>query len=221
MAHELTLDINWLKSNNIRGVVQAGMGEYSAEIEVWNNAGILNQIYIEPYKYHFDNCLLRANNLKCDGARVSCVKGALHNVTGTTKLFINVQNDSHSVLPMHENRPAILQWMVSTDEIEVPSYTLDDIFELTKNDPRDFNLLFLDTQCSEHLIIEGAKNTLKHFDFIEIEISTTHYVYANSLLYDDFTAMMDMHGYIVIGYSPCYEGGIELARNVTFGRKDK
>jgi len=218
MAHELTLDISWLKSNNIRGVVQAGMGENAAEIEVWNNAGILNQIYIEPYKPHFNNCLLKANKLKCDGAKVACVEGALHNITGKTNFFINIQNDSHSVLPMYEDRPEVLKWMVSTDEIEVLSYTLDDIFTLTGTDPKDFNLLFLDTQCSEHLVIEGGKNTLSYFDFIEIEIQT-HQIYDNSLLYDDFTAMMDKKGYKVIKYSPRYEGGTELARDVTFGKK--
>ena len=74
MSRETMLDINWLKQNKIRGVVQAGMGGIADEIRAWNLADIKNQIYIEPHPRHFKSLSITAPGLACKDAKILCIQ---------------------------------------------------------------------------------------------------------------------------------------------------
>ena len=122
---------------------------------------------------------------------------------------------------MAKNRPDVVkESMIALGRIEVDAYSIDGIFRNNDLNPENYNLLFLDTQGSEHLVLDGAKDTLKYFDFIQIEISTKM-VYENSLLYDDWISLMAKLGYTSIYEMSIPVDGVELGRDVTFKKNQE
>lgn len=218
---QLTLNREWLIENKIRGVFQAGMGDHPEnEISVWNSANIKHQIYIEAYPPYAQICKNYCDSLEDDVKRL-CISGALTEKDGSTYFFVNSQYLSHSVLDMYKNRPDVVkESMISVNRMEVDAYSIDSIFRNNNLNPEDYNLLFLDTQGSEHLVLKGAKDTLKYFDFIQIEIST-EMVYENSILYNDWISLMESLGYKNIYEMSIPVGGVELGRDVTFKKNQE
>ena len=214
MSRLLTLNTEWLKKH-VRGVVQVGMGSSPIEIDTWVGAGIKHQVYIEPYPPYFETTLRLVKQKVPNTTTVWCFPYALLNKDKVVTLNLNSQKDSHSVLEMDESRPKVVEWMVTVDKVDVEGKTLNSVFQENELDGANYNLLFMDTQCSEHLIIEGASNVLKFFDYVEIEIATKS-VYKGSLLFDDFVALMDKQGYSVLDTESLIVDGEELAKDVTF-----
>lgn len=216
---QMTLNVDWLRSNNIRGVFQAGMGDHpEGDINIWTAAGIKNQILVEAYPPYGQICKSYCDGIANDGFNRLSINGALTNKDGRTEFYVNSNYLSHSELDMDKDRPDVVKSMISVNRIEIDAYSVDGIFRTHPElNPENYNLLFLDTQCSEHLVIEGTKDSLKYFDYIQVEIAMQR-VYAGSLIYTEWIPMMRELGYKSIGETPIVMSGIDLAHDVTFAR---
>lgn len=201
----------------VRGVIQAGMGGESNEINTWREYKIPNQIYIEPYPQHFDSCVKVASPLS---DKVKCFQIALSDVDGEQDFYICNQNDSHSLSNLSATRHHSTQWMKMESTIRVKSMKLDTLIETNNINMDDFNLLFLDTQCTEHRILKGAQKYMKYFDFICIEVPYTD-VYEGSLIGENFNKLMLDYGYIVEIMSPLYGDGVAIAYDTLYTKRER
>ena len=177
----------------VRGVVQIGIGKKGDEIE-WRTAGIRNQIYVEPYKKWFKNLVSRVNRSKIQGENVKCFNVAISNIDTFAPFYICNQGDSHSLSPLYKNRDIPFQWMKMKSTSEVKVQTLDSLVQENNIDLCEYNLLHIDTQGTEHFVIEGAKESLNNFDIIVAEISKIK-VYDYSMLYEDWENFMSKRGF--------------------------
>lgn len=180
-------------TKNIKGVIQVGIGEGGDE-SIWRSAKIKNQIYIEPYQPWFNNLVNRTNTQKMPDDNVRCFNVALSNFDGHASLHICNQLDSHSLAPLYQGRDAQFQWMNMHSTVQVEVTTLDTLVAANGINLNNYNLLHLDTQCTEHLVIEGAEKSLPYFDVIMVEICKVK-VYEGAMLFNEWSAFMDQRGF--------------------------
>jgi len=91
--------------------------------------------------------------------------------------------------------------------ISLQSITLSTLFENEGIDPAKYQGLVMDTQGSELLVLKGAQDLLKHFNFIKTEV-------ADFELYEDCCQLEDIDKFMTSN------GFMEYSR-VKFGRSSK
>jgi len=102
-------------------------------------------------------------------------------------------DQSSSILPLKEHRE-IYQEITETEQISVPSKTLDSLLAELQLNPADFNLLNIDIQGAELLAFRGATNLLKHIEAINTEVNYQE-LYENCALIHQIDEFLESHGF--------------------------
>ena len=114
---------------------------------------------------------------------------ALGNQTGKVKFHFNSYSPTNSILSALDSASEIwADGLFDTKKIEeVPIITLDDF--MTQQKISHIHLLKMDTQGTEHLTLEGAKNNLKNIPLIYTELSILP-SYDGQLAFEDMLKLM-------------------------------
>lgn len=185
------------------------MGGVADEVDTWNRHGIGYKVFIEAHPMYAEAINRR------HGKNAKCFNVAISNKDGVGTLYINTQAESHSLFKMYENRHPTVKWMETVATMDVELRRLDTLLEENEIDASEYNLLFIDTQGNEHHVIEGAVETLKHMDFVGVEISEQK-VYNGAMLYDEFVELMVSYGFSVHTVFPLVINNVHLGNDVLF-----
>jgi len=173
-------------NTNITGVIHVG-AHHGEEIGNYIDAGITKIILFEPLKQNFDQ--LKKNILNIPSniyIRKYCT--ALGNSNKTIQMYLASNSlESSSILkPKHHltQHPNIS--FNGLEEVELNQ--LDD-FNCT-----GYNFLNVDVQGYELEVLKGAKDTLKHVDYIYCEVNRREVYENNALIYeiDEFLLSCNM-----------------------------
>ena len=174
---------------HVRGIFQVGIGEFGEEKE-WIDAEVKNQIYVEPIERHYKNHLKRI----IPSDTVHSFNCALSNENGTKPFYICNNDDSCSLYPISPNIPEFCNWMRTDTSIPMVVKTLDSLVAENNIDMSLFNLLYMDTQGSEHEIIEGARDNIHFFDIIVAEIFYKE-IYTGPKMFSEWEGFMESFGF--------------------------
>ena len=204
---------------SIKGVIQAGVGKEAGETDYWMSKGY-NQLYFEPLQSSFEHLQSKLVTNYAGIKNVRAFNVALGDHSSKKPFYVTTDLDSSSLLPLNASRPKKVGNMQQSNTIVVDVVTLDTFMILHPEiRPLDYNLLFMDTQCTEDKVLDGAVETLKNIDYVTAEVAYVQ-VYEGSITYDQFIRKMDYLGYRVLATLniPQYE---DIAQEILFGRKDK
>ena len=204
--------------SKVIGVIQIGMGGGAYEIDTWRSKFIHNQVYIEAYPPYFEALVNKVQSLQmAPNENLRIYNYAMSDNNGTVDFYVNSSGDSHSLFKMDGDRPVPIKHMTEIETISVQSRTLDTLIETEDIDMRKFNLLFMDTQGSEHLIVRGAEKNMKYIDVVTAEIQHVP-AYSGALLVDEFTTMMNTLGFKAECSTPNCIGGVLITSDVLYIR---
>lgn len=163
-----------LDNHNIhpKGVIHVG-GSHAEEFEAYMQAGIKNQIWIEPIPEVFNKMVQNiASNPNAIGINTIITDKPYQNVT------LNVSSNdgqSSSIMDFKKHK----EFYPSIDfvrTIEMTTLTLDDIVSPGNANERfdslNYDFLNLDIQGAELLALKGAKNLLNNIKYIYCEVNT-------------------------------------------------
>ena len=119
---------------------------------------------------------------------------ALSNENGTKPFYICNNDDSCSLYPISPNIPEFCNWMRTDTSIPMVVKTLDSLVAENNIDMSLFNLLYMDTQGSEHEIIEGARDNIHFFDIIVAEIFYKE-IYTGPKMFSEWEGFMESFGF--------------------------
>lgn len=118
--------------------------------------------------------------------------------TGEVEFFVSHGcGGNSSMFDLNPDRPAFHLSNFHEKKVFKKSITLDDFFKESHLNSNDYNFIFMDVQGAEHLVLLGAKETLKNIDYIYMEVSYFP-IYLNTMVYDDMIKLCDELGYEVI-----------------------
>jgi len=124
---------------------------------------------------------------------VTVIPCAISNLSGHVKLRINSHRDSSSILPMESiSQKTFGLKMSETGTVDVPAWTLDELFEREKISHVD--LMKVDIQGAERLMIEGGESALAKVDLLYIELSFERF-YAGAPLAHEIEGMLWERGF--------------------------
>ena len=144
----------------------------------------------------FEDSFKILNETVKNETNVETLNIALGNLVGFVDFHINKSSATNSILPTHKN--GSITWsenlLDTLVNIKVPSSTIDDFVEKKGIDKID--ILKLDTQGTEYLIIEGARETIKkgriRIVYMEIIILPT---YQGQKYFDEILLLMRVNGF--------------------------
>ncbi|MEG4529159.1 FkbM family methyltransferase, partial [Microcoleus sp. D2_18a_D3] len=102
---------------------------------------------------------------------IQVVQAAIANHNDTVTLHLTSLESSSSILPWQQYSK-IYPNIKETQQLTLPSHTLDTLLQELDLSPTDFNILILDIQGAELLALEGATQLLNTLDAI---YTTVHY----------------------------------------------
>jgi FkbM family methyltransferase len=117
------------------------------------------------------NVVERLQENFADRPNIQVVQAAIANQNDTVTLHLTSLESSSSILPWKQYSE-IYPNIKETQQLTLPSRTLDTLLEELHLSPADFNILILDIQGAELLALEGATQLLKTLDAI---YTTVHY----------------------------------------------
>lgn len=124
---------------------------------------------------------------------VTVVPCAISNLSGHVKLRINSHRDSSSILPMEAiSQKTFGIKMAETGTVEVPAWTLDELFE--REQIAHVDLMKVDIQGAERLMIEGGEAALTRVALLYIELSFERF-YAGAPLAHEIEALLWERGF--------------------------
>ena len=195
-AHPLARRQRLIESSEINLVLDVGanMGQYAKELRATGYKGEI--ISFEPLSSAYKELLANAN---ADG-HWKAMNYALGHTNGITEINISGNTCSSSILEMLPSlmRSSPESRYVGKEQIEVR--TLDSVFENICSKEQNI-LLKIDTQGFEKYVIEGAKNSLKFIDIIELEMSLVP-LYRNELLFNEMYNLLVQEGYSIFSIEP-------------------
>ncbi len=178
----------------IKGVIQVGANtgdEIGAFLTKTNKI-----LCFEPVESALDilNSRITQNNLQ---DKVIVSDYIVSDTTGEVEFYVGQQSGNSSMFDLNPDRPIFHHGNIHDKKVMKKSITLDDFFSQSELNAEDYNFIFMDVQGAEHLVLLGAKDTLKYIDHIYMEVSYFP-VYLNTLLYDDMVKLCDELGYEVV-----------------------
>ena len=178
----------------IKGVIQVGANtgdELGAFLTKTNKI-----LCFEPVEEALDILRSRVNQNNLQD-KVIISDYIVSDKTGEIEFYVGQQSGNSSMFDLNPDRPQFHHGNVHDKKVLKNSITLDDFFAQSDIKSEDYNFIFMDVQGAEHLVLLGAKETLKNIDHIYMEVSYFP-VYLNTLLYDDMVALCDQLGYEVV-----------------------
>ena len=84
-----------------------------------------------------------------------------------------------------------------TEKIQLKMQTLDDIFNSNKINPSDYSHWIMDIQGAELLALEGAKDSIKFCNSLEIEVSKEEF-YNGGAKWNDIKNLLTKENFTLI-----------------------
>lgn len=166
-----------------KGVIQIGASS-GQQIKLFIDNNIQDLILFEPCDRSFEELTQEAELYK-DRSNIILSNYIVSNKTDEVEFFIGQNEHNSSLLDLHPDRPGLHQAANIHDRKEFKkSITLDDYFNNPDVDISLYDFLFMDAQGAEHIILEGATETLKHMKYIYLEVSFAE-IYSGSMMYED------------------------------------
>ncbi|PTX97145.1 hypothetical protein DB345_08195 [Spartobacteria bacterium LR76] len=131
-----------------------------------------------------------------DNPRVKVHKIALGRSPGVTTLRVTSQDQSSSILPLHENHRVAYPEIVESRSEEVEVSTLTKEWE--KLQPASPVLLKIDTQGFEMAVLEGAEDVLQKIQWVILE-TCTRPMYEGEALFGEINEWLSRRGFFFRG----------------------
>ena len=195
-SHPLARRKRLLEISGINIVLDVGanVGQYAKQLRDIGYKGEI--ISFEPLSSAYKELLANAN---ADG-HWKAMNYALGITNGKTEINISALSCSSSILEMLPShmKSAPESKYVGKEQIEVR--TLDSVFENICS--REQNILLkIDTQGFERHVIEGAENSLRFIDAIQLEMSLIP-LYKGGPLFDEMYKLLCREGYCIVSIEP-------------------
>ena len=181
-----------LEYSNINLVLDVGAnkGQYAQELRSLKYKGKI--ISFEPLTSAYET-LFKIANLDNNWVTMNC---ALGDTDAESELNISENSQSSSILDMLSShiKSAPDSKYIGKEKIEIK--TLDSIWSTIC--PIKQNIwLKIDTQGYEKKVIEGARNSLKNIDMLQLEMSLVP-LYQNEMLFDEMIEFLKYKGYRIV-----------------------
>lgn len=181
---------------DIKGIIQIGASS-GQQVKLFIDNNVKDMILFEPCDKSFSELEQTAEPYKTQ-ANIILSNYILSNKTEEVKFYIGQNEHNSSLLDLHPQRPGLHQAINNHDRYEIKkSISLDDYFEQTKLDLDLYDFIFMDVQGAEHIVLEGALETLKKIKYVYLEVSFAE-IYAGTMLYDDMVKYLATLGFEVV-----------------------
>lgn len=177
-----------------KGVIHVG-AHLGAEFPYYEEAGILRQIWVEPIPDIYEKLIEKLP--RRDTIRTFMV--ACSNSVGRQRMVIsgNLQSQTSSLLNL-KKQVELYPTQRQVGELEVDVTKLDLLLEENEINPRDYDLLVVDTQGSELDTLKGGVKALAHMEFVVAEVGTIE-LYEGMALLGEFDDWMRGQGLDRVG----------------------
>ncbi len=194
MGEEPTmLDLNELCAKHQvepRGVIHIGAHE-GQEIDEYLAMNVKKMLLIEanPEVY----ARLQEKLANYENQFISSVNCAINHYDGEALLRITSADQSSSLLPLKVHSQIYPQ-ITEERQIKVQSKTLDTLVKEKSLDLTEYNLLNIDIQGAELMALQGASETLRFMDAINIEVNYAE-LYEGCVLVHDLDDFLSVYGF--------------------------
>lgn len=172
-----------------QGVVHVGAHE-AQELESYNEFGVSDVIWIEANPSIFARLSERIARYPNHRA----YRFAAHESDGGSVELKVMSNTLSSSILEPKRHLELYPENVVTEKISVLTRTLDRFFREENVDLRRFNFLNMDIQGAELLALKGAKEHLKFFDYIYLEVNDD-YLFDGCCLTPELDDFLGGHGF--------------------------
>lgn len=193
--------IDFLKlCEGVEGIIHVG-AHRGEELTYYNNSGIKYTVFIEPNPDVFKE--LEINVRESSGCKIFNV--ACGNTSGVSPFYIIYGPDAGYMVgnkgcsSFLEPIGRFKSWVKGV--INVPVVRLDD-FTLSEINPKDYQLINLDTQGTELDILKGAEKLLKHLKYVYVEVTHKNFDYKSSCSFQDIVSYLEDQKFQKIKYFP-------------------
>jgi FkbM family methyltransferase len=179
----------------VKGIIQVGAndgGELASFAEVSSNL-----LLFEPVEQARRVLEQRAAALP-PSVRIAVSDLIVSDHDGEVDFFVGRESGNSSMFDLNPARPAAHHHNVHDRRVRRRSVTLDAFFAEQRGtlSPADYNYLYMDVQGAEHLVLQGATGTLRHIDFIWMEVSYAP-IYLNTMMFWDMCHLCESLGYFL------------------------
>ncbi len=171
-----------------RGVIHVGAYE-GKDLQLYQRLGFQKILLIEANPIVFKRL---GRTIEPD-KNVIAVNCAISDHNGTATLHVTSLEENSSILPLKQVTQFYPQ-IHETEQVSVPSRSIDSLLQELKLNPQEFNVLNLDIQGAELLALKGAKNWLKFVDAIKTEVNYEE-LYEGCVLIDQLDNFLNQQGF--------------------------
>lgn len=183
----------------IKGIIQIGAA-HGEELSAFVQNGIKNIICIEPIPNNIDylNNYTELYNKQYE-SNIMCYQCAISNVDGKSDFHIssNGTNSSSLLNWVDDSEIKFGDMHKESETIQVNTYRLDTFIQLNNININLYNTLYIDCQGVEYEVLIGAEDTLKHIDFIFVDVSFVE-IYKHSMLFKNLNEYIEKLGFKMI-----------------------
>jgi FkbM family methyltransferase len=174
---------------NVKGVIQIGAhrGQEVAEFLSLSPEKIL---LIEAIPCLAELLMEQFKN----SSQIKVANCAISDHNGTSEFHVTSNEESSSLLPL-KMHSEIYPHIVVTRNIEVKCLKLDSLLEELNEDPSDYNFLYMDVQGAEYLAFQGATDSLKNIQAMNIEINYAE-LYENCVQEPELSEFLSINGFV-------------------------
>lgn len=181
---------------DIKGIIQIGASS-GQQIKLFIDNNVKDMILFEPCDKSYQELEQEASVYK-DISNITLSNYVLSNKSEEVKFFVGQNEHNSSLFDLHPDRPGLHKAINNHDRLETKkSITLDDYIRENNVDLNLYDFLFMDVQGAEHLVLQGATETLKHMKYIYLEVSFAE-IYAGTLLYPDMVKYLASFGFEIV-----------------------
>ncbi len=171
-----------------RGVIHIGAHE-GKELATYYAMGMSRVVFIEANPAVFERLQAQITH----DPHIKLINCAISNQKGQATLHVTSMDQSSSILPLKAHKQ-IYPDIQETHTISVAANTLDAVLQEYQLDPRHYNLLNIDIQGAELLALQGATNTLRYVEGINIEVNFEE-LYEGCALIDEIDDFLTKQGF--------------------------
>jgi FkbM family methyltransferase len=174
----------------VSGVIHVGANE-GQEREHYKKKNLENVLWIEADPNVFKKLKKNISNYKNQNAINYLI------LDKNKKIQFNISNaqgNASSVLNLYKHKEMYPE-IKFVNKIKIQAYTLDIIIKKENINIKNYQALVLDTQGSELMILQGAKNLLNNFKYIKLECANFE-VYKNCPTLKDITKYLKKFNFI-------------------------
>ena len=164
----------------IKGVIHIG-AHYGEEYDIYKNNNIHNMVMFEPLSDNF-----RVLTEKLKDKNIILVNKALGETNQQISMYVETVNRSESSSILKPVKHLVHYPQIVFDKQEIVEMIRLDDFDM---DISQYNFINIDVQGYELQVFKGAKNILKHIDYIYSEVN-------NDELYENCTRVEELDSFL-------------------------